>query len=195
MFHDGMRARVQLDDGDFSTWFDVCQGLRQGCLPAPLLSNIFFAGVIIVVLQRFTADPVTVSDLVYLDDAPKGADGMPREGTLTMVLQAACGILHADDARVASTSLRRLASMMDVIAVAYQEFGLTVSMRFCDGLMRFYHGLVFVPRPGRSAAQETSLHEDFYVLCNQRAQPLSKATQTSIIGKCQAASVIRHCAA
>ena len=24
MFHDGMRARVQLDDGDFSAWFNVC---------------------------------------------------------------------------------------------------------------------------------------------------------------------------
>ena len=26
MSHDGMRARVQLDDGDFSAWFNVCQG-------------------------------------------------------------------------------------------------------------------------------------------------------------------------
>ena len=24
MFHDGMRARVQLGDGDFSAWFNVC---------------------------------------------------------------------------------------------------------------------------------------------------------------------------
>ena len=24
MFHDGMRARVQLDNGDFSAWFNVC---------------------------------------------------------------------------------------------------------------------------------------------------------------------------
>ena len=28
MFHDGVRVRVQLDDGDFSAWFNVCQGLR-----------------------------------------------------------------------------------------------------------------------------------------------------------------------
>ena len=53
MFHDGMRARVQLDDGDLSTWFNVCQGLRQGCVLSPLLFNILFAAVIIVVLQRF----------------------------------------------------------------------------------------------------------------------------------------------
>ena len=36
MFHDGMRAHVQLGNGDFSAWFNVCQGLRQGCVLSPL---------------------------------------------------------------------------------------------------------------------------------------------------------------
>ena len=86
MFHDGMRARVQLNDGDFLAWFIVFQGLRQGYLLSPLLFNTLFAAVIIVVLQRFAEDPLIVPDLVYLDDAPKGKDDRPREeGTLEMV--------------------------------------------------------------------------------------------------------------
>ena len=85
MFHDGMRARVQLDHRDFSAWFNVCQGLRHGCVFSPLLFNIFSAAVIIVVLKRFAEDPLIVSDLVFLDDVPKGKDRRPREeGTLDM---------------------------------------------------------------------------------------------------------------
>ena len=106
MFHDGMMARVQLDGGDFSAWFNVCQGLWQGCGLSPLLFNIFFAAVNIVVLQRFAEDPLIVSDLVYLDDAPKGEDCRSRkEGTMEMVRRAVWGMLYADDAGVMSTPL------------------------------------------------------------------------------------------
>ena len=65
MFHDVMRAHVQLIEEDFSARFNVCQGLRQGYVLSPLLFSIFFAAVIIMVLQRSVADTVIVSDLVY----------------------------------------------------------------------------------------------------------------------------------
>ena len=77
-----------------------------------------------MVLQRFAEDPLIVSDLVYLDDAPKGEDGRPRkEGTLEMVRRAVWGKLYADDAGVVSTSPRGLTGMMGVIVVTCQEFG------------------------------------------------------------------------
>ena len=92
---------------------DVC--CRRYC-------SFFFAAAIIVVLQRF------VSNLVYLDDAPKGEDARPRkEGTLKMVRRAVWGMLYADDAGVVSTSPRGLTRMMGVVVVTCQEFGLTVS--------------------------------------------------------------------
>ena len=140
MFHDGMRARVQLDDGDFSAWFNVCQGLRQGCVLSPLLFNIFFAAVIIVVLQRFVEDPLIVSDLVYLDDAPKGEDSRPRkEGMLERVRRAVWGMLYADDAGVVSTSPRGLTRMMGVIVVTCHEFGLTVSEKKTEAMHLWSH--------------------------------------------------------
>ena len=55
-FHDGMRACVRLDDTVCSGWFAVEQGLRQECVLASLLFNIFFAAVINVAFTRFTAD-------------------------------------------------------------------------------------------------------------------------------------------
>ena len=67
-FHNGMRACVRTDDGEHSESCDVTRWLRQGCVLSPLLSNVFFAAAIHVVLVRFNEDEDIVGDLVHLDE-------------------------------------------------------------------------------------------------------------------------------
>ena len=55
-FHDGMGACVRNDDGRCSEWFEVAQGLRQGCVLSPLRFNVFFAAILLVALERFSKD-------------------------------------------------------------------------------------------------------------------------------------------
>ena len=71
---------------------------------------------------------VIVSDLVYLDDAPRDEDGMPREErTLEMVRRVVWWMPYADDAGMVGISPCGLTRMMDANVVAYQESELTVS--------------------------------------------------------------------
>ena len=99
------------------------------------MSNILFTAVIIVVVQRFAADPVIVSDLAFRNDEPKGKAGSPRlEGSFEVVRQMVWGMLSADNVEMASTSPRGLASMMNEIVVTCQEFGLTVTEKKTEAI-------------------------------------------------------------
>ena len=126
-FHDGMRACVRLDDRVCSRWFAVEQVLRQGCVLAPLLFNIFFAAVISVASTRFKADEGIMNALVHLRKK-RGTGGRGEatagESVLAMPLW---GMLYADDAGVVSRSPEQLRKMMEVIVVVCAAFGLTVS--------------------------------------------------------------------
>ncbi|CAB1101768.1 unnamed protein product [Ectocarpus sp. CCAP 1310/34] len=65
-FHEGMRARVRTDDGQYSEWFGVGQGLRLGCNLASLLFNLFFAAMLMVAVAEFDKDPKVMADMVKI---------------------------------------------------------------------------------------------------------------------------------
>ena len=126
-FHDGMRVCVRLDDRVCSRWFAVEQGLRQGCVLAPLLLNIFFATVINVASTRFKAVRGIMDALVHL--RKKRGPVERGEATAGESVRATplWGMLYPDDAGVVSRSPEQLRKMRGVIVVVCATFGLTVS--------------------------------------------------------------------
>ena len=57
--------RAVVDDGECSDKFDVGQGLRQGCMLAPLLFNIYTA-VLRVAEKRFLTGAAITDNMVQL---------------------------------------------------------------------------------------------------------------------------------
>ena len=126
-FHDGMQACVRLNDRVCSRWFAVEQGLRQACVLAPLLFNIFFAAAINLASTRFKADEGIMDALVHLRKK-RGAGGLGEATVGESVLATPLwGVLYADDAGVVSQSPEQLKKIMGVIVVVCAAFGLTVS--------------------------------------------------------------------
>ena len=118
---------MQVDDRVCSRWFAVEQGLRPGCVLAPLLFNIFFAAVINVASMRFKADKGIMDTLVHLR-TKRGAGGRGEVTAGESVLATPLwGVLYADDAGVVSRSPEQLRKVMGVIVVVCVAFGLTVS--------------------------------------------------------------------
>ena len=114
------------DDVVCSDWFEVEQGLRQGCVLFPLLLNIFFAAVLNVVLQRFSEEPAILIELAYLKES---STSMGPEPAMDYVRRAVWGMLYADYICIVSRSPQGLAKMMEVIVEVCRAFALTVSVK------------------------------------------------------------------
>ena len=87
-FHDGMRACVRLDGERMSEWFEVGQDLRQGCVLAPILINIFTA-VLNTAEERLRADPEVEADLVSIRSTPlavRDGDETPQTSAIWSML-------------------------------------------------------------------------------------------------------------
>ena len=121
--HDGMRACVRNDDGRCSKYFEVAQGLHQGCVLSTLLFNVFFAATLYVALERFSKDADILADLIDLQEQPSKVG---PETALECVRRVIWGMLYANDACIVSRSPRGLGRMMAVFVEVFGTFGLAI---------------------------------------------------------------------
>ena len=103
------------------------QGLRQGCVLAPPMFNIFFAAVTYLASTLLKADKGIMDALVHL--RKKRWAGGRGEATVgeSVLATPLWGMLYADDAGVVLQSPEQLRKIMGMIVVVCAAFGLTVS--------------------------------------------------------------------
>ena len=130
-FHDGSRGTVQYD-GNISEAFDIKSGVKQGCVLAPTLFNIFFS-VLLKHAFEFTEEGIllrTRSEGKLFNPARLRAKTKVRKVIVR-------DLLFADDAALVAHSAEKLQCLLNQFSNACEAFGLTISLKktkvMCQG--------------------------------------------------------------
>ena len=122
-FHDGSRGTVQYD-GSMSEAFDTYSGVKQGCVLAPTLFNIFFS-VLLKHVFKSTEEGIllrTGSDGKHFNLARLRAKTKVRKAILR-------DFLFADDAALVAHSAEKLQGLLNQFSSACEAFRLTISLK------------------------------------------------------------------
>ena len=122
-FHDEMRVTVQYEGSIFEPFVNK-SGVKQGCVLTPTLFSIFFS-----MVQKHALGNSTEG--MYLHTRSDGrlfnlARVRPETKTRGDLIR---DLLFPDDAAVTSNTEQDLQCLMDRISQAFQDFGLTISLK------------------------------------------------------------------
>ena len=122
--HDGMRAEVTVD-GQATPEFDVCNGLRQGCVIAPTLFNLYFA--LVMEQWRVRCGEFGV-DVQYKYRGGGGGGKLVGERTRRPLTGKITELLFADGAVVTGTDRDGMERAAKELERLVKCWGLTLSL-------------------------------------------------------------------
>jgi exonuclease III len=126
--HSDTRCRVRVD-GNYSRWFDVQNGVRQGCVLAPTLFNIFIDFVVRVALKNYHPSGVEIRyrlrDSVVWHTIPNITNSLAFRNSQEGWIHT---LLYADDISLVSHDFNDLTAMIMSLEAATQKYGMCVNV-------------------------------------------------------------------
>jgi hypothetical protein len=119
--HTGTQAAVKMD-GELSGWFDVGSGVRQGCVIAPLLFNVYMDFVAKQALAR-------MPEGCGVKLAYRGVEGdlFPKKPGMPARVFLVSKLLYADDMVLLSSDAEELAVMLRTMDTVMAEMGMCIN--------------------------------------------------------------------
>lgn len=132
-FHDGMEANISIS-GELSESLLIEEGLRQGCVMAPILFNIFFAVIFHEMKKKIGEVGIEIHTKFHVDPAGKdrrkqttNEGGKEDKETHTLIWKL-WAMLFADDAAFVAPNEKELQVIMNACDETCTKFGLTISI-------------------------------------------------------------------
>ena len=122
LFHDDMTGQV-LSNGDFTDSFNISNGVKQGCVLAPVLFNLYFTQVLCHAVKDLKL-------AIYIRYRPDGSVfdlrrlAAKTKTSVKLILEA----LFADDCALMAHDENHLQTIVNHFAKASKMFGLTISL-------------------------------------------------------------------
>lgn len=159
-FHDGMKASVMVG-GEETADFDVTVGVKQGCVVAPVLFNIYLAAVTMLFRQRFPAGHGV--ELNYRLDG--SLFNLRRLQARTKVSRVeVCELQYADDCVLVTNSAEDLQNALSVMQDIYRALGLVINTTKTEVMYQWYGNGPRVDPPLNISGEDLSIVDQFNYL-------------------------------